>query len=279
MSGEPLLIAQISDLHIKRAGEKAYGVVDTATALEYCIAHLNALDPRPAMVICSGDLVDGGTPEEYDHLKRLLAPLTLPLLVIPGNHDDREALQRAFPHQPYATKTGAANLSARVDDVDLILLDSSIPGEPHGFLETRTLDWLASELSAQPARPALVFLHHPPFRTGIQHMDRQNLHNADELAAIIARHRRVQLVASGHVHRAVVTRFANVIATICPAPNHAVELAFGAEAPPTFKVEPPAFHLHAWFAGEEFGSLVTHHVPIGGFEGPHAFFAAGGELL
>jgi len=279
MSGEPLLIAQISDLHIKPRGELAYGLIDTAAALERCVTHLNKLDPPPAMVVCSGDLVDGGAPEEYEHLKHLLAPLKLPLLVIPGNHDDRAALRRAFPHQPYVTENGAANLSARVDDVDLILLDSSVPGEPHGFLEEPTLSWLASELDADPARPALVFLHHPPFRTGITHMDRQNLHNADALAAIIARHRRVQLVAAGHVHRAVVTSFAGVVATICPPPNHAVELAFGEEAPPAYKVEPPAFHLHAWFAGEEFGSLVTHHVPIGAFGDPHAFFATNGELL
>jgi 3',5'-cyclic-AMP phosphodiesterase len=105
------------------------------------------------------------------------------------------------------------------------------------------------------------------------------LHNADDLAEIITRHPRVQLVAAGHVHRAVVTRFANVVATICPAPNHAVELAFGDDAAPAFEVEPPAFHLHAWFAGQEFGSLVTHHVPIGVFEGPYAFFADTGEPL
>src|SRR5262249_6512091 len=182
MTGEPLLIAQISDLHIKPVGEKAYGVIDTAGALQRCVAQLNRLDPRPALVVCSGDLVDGGAAEEYEHLKRLLTPLTLPLLAIPGNHDDRTAFRHAFSNQAFAQKTGAANLLARLDDVDLVLLDSSVPGEPHGFLESATLEWLASELAAEPMRPAFVFLHHPPFRTGIAHMDRQNLHNADALA-------------------------------------------------------------------------------------------------
>jgi 3',5'-cyclic-AMP phosphodiesterase len=279
MSADPLLIAQISDLHIKRAGELAYGVVDTADALQRCIAHLNTLNPPPAVVVCSGDLVDGGTRQEYDHLKHLLSSLTLPLLVIPGNHDNREEFRRAFADQKYAANTGPANQLVRVEDVDLVLLDSSVPGKPHGFLDVSTLDWLASVLALSSARPAFVFLHHPPFRTGIAHMDRQNLHNADDLVAIIGRHPRVQLVACGHVHRAVVTRIANVPATICPAPNHAVDLAFGEHAPPAFKVEPPAFHVHTWFAGNEFGTLVTHQVPIGAFEGPHAFFGAEGELL
>jgi 3',5'-cyclic-AMP phosphodiesterase len=279
MSGEPLLIAQISDLHIKRPGELAYGVVDTAAALRNCVAHLNGLDPRPAIVVCSGDLVDGGAREEYDHLKQLLSPLMLPLVVIPGNHDDREEFRRAFPHQKYAAATGSANQLVSVADVDLVLLDSMVPGELYGRLDANTLDWLSSVLAATPQRPAFVFLHHPPFRTGVVHMDELNLHNADDFIAIIGRHRRVQRVACGHVHRAVVTRVADVPATICPAVNHAVELAFGHDAPPTFKLEPPAFHMHAWFAGGEFGSLVTHHVPIGAFAGPHAFFASDGKFL
>ena len=99
----------------------------------------------------------------------------------------------------------------------------------------------------------LIFLHHPPFETGITHMDRQNLRNAPQLAAIVERHARVRLIAAGHVHRAVTTVFAGVAASICPAPNHAVDLDLAAARPPSLRIEPPAFHLHAWFAGEGFG--------------------------
>jgi hypothetical protein len=49
--------------------------------------------------------------------------------------------------------------------------------------------------------------------------------------------------------------------------------------PPSFKVEPPAFHLHTWFSGERFGDLITHHVPIGDFPGPFPFFGRDGRLL
>ncbi|MDB5564922.1 MAG: metallophosphoesterase, partial [Tardiphaga sp.] len=90
MSSKPLLIAQISDLHIKAPGQLAYGKVDTAEALERCVAALNELLPRPDLVVISGDLADTPTPEEYDHLKRLLAPLQIPFIGIPGNHDSRE---------------------------------------------------------------------------------------------------------------------------------------------------------------------------------------------
>ena len=277
MTNKPVCIAQISDLHIKRPGALAYGRVDTAKALERCVATLNELTPAPDFVVISGDLADTPTAEEYEHLKRLLSPLRLPFASIPGNHDAREMMRAAFAGSNHAHRSGPLNQRVEVAGLDLLLLDSSVPGQPHGQLDTSTLEWLDAELASTAERPALLFLHHPPFRAGIWHMDRQNLLNAEALAAIVQRHPRIQLVATGHVHRAALTMFAGVPATICPAPNHAVDLDLAELRGPSFKVEPPAFHLHTWFPRE--GSLVTHQLPIGQFDGPHPFFGPDGKLL
>jgi Icc protein len=279
MPAKPVLIAQISDLHIKAPGRLAYGKVDTAKALERCVATLNAFEPRLDLVVISGDLADTPTPKEYEHLKQLLAPLKISFIGIPGNHDSRELMRAAFPYQAYAASSGPLNQLRSVGGLDVVLLDSSVAGKPHGTLELATLEWLDETLSATSQRPALVFLHHPPFRTGIQHMDVQNLSNANELAPIIRRNPRVQLIAAGHVHRATLTTFAGAAATICPAPNHAVDLDLGGLLEPSFKVEPPAFHLHVWFPGDGIGHVVTHQVPIGQFDGPHPFFGPDGKLL
>src|SRR5215475_10636497 len=201
MPSKQLRIAQISDLHIKPPGTLAYGRVDTAKALERCVAALNAFAPALDFVVISGDLADTPNAEEYDDLKRLLAPLKLPFAGIPGNHDGRELMRAAFPRGPYAFPSGALNQKIEVGALDLLLLDSSVPGKPHGELEAQTLRWLDETLSASSDRPALLFLHHPPFIAGIWHMDRQNLQNAGELAAIVRHHPRVQIVATGHVHR------------------------------------------------------------------------------
>jgi len=279
MSSKPVCIAQISDLHIKPLGRLAYGRVDTAKALECCIASLNAFKPAPDFVVISGDLADTPTVEEYDYLKHLLAPLKLPFAGIPGNHDSRDMMRAAFPQGAYVFLSGSLNQKVEIDALDLVLLDSSVSGKPDGELDAPTLQWLDATLASSTNRPALLFLHHPPFATGISHMDRQNLHNAGELADLVRRHPRVQLIAAGHVHRAVLTLFAGVPATICPAPNHAVDLDLAELREPSFKVEPPAFHLHTWFPGEGFGNLVTHQVPIGEFDGPHPFFGSDGKLL
>jgi len=278
MPPKPVHIAQISDLHIKPPGALAYGRVDTAGALERCVAALNEFRPKPDFVVISGDLADTPTAEEYEYLKRLLAPLALPFVAIPGNHDSRELMRAAFP-QGYAFRAGSLNQSVEVGDLDLVLLDSSVAGKPHGELDAPTLQWLDAILASAPDRPALLFLHHPPFHTGIWHMDRQHLLNADELEPILRRHPRVQRIAAGHVHRATLTMFGGVAATICPAPNHAVDLDLQELREPSFKVEPPAFHLHSWFPGPGFGRVVTHQVPVGEFDGPHPFFGPDGKLL
>src|SRR5258706_4766972 len=175
MSANPVLIAQISDLHIKPPGVLAYGRVDTARALERCVAGLNAFTPKPDLVVISGDLADTPTAEEYEHLKRLLAQLKLPFVGIPGNHDSRDLMRAAFASAPYAFSSGPLNQRVKVEGLDLVLLDSSGPGRPHGELDAPTLQWLEATLAASPERPALLFLHHPPFKTGITRMDRQFL--------------------------------------------------------------------------------------------------------
>jgi Icc protein len=266
-----VLIAQISDLHVKPVGMRAYRQVDTAAALTRCIKELNRFTPRPDLVVISGDLVDVPSKEAYDHVVQLLSHLEIPFAAIPGNHDDRDLMRAAFP-DGYAHASGPLHSLRAIHDIDIVLIDSVTPGSDCGTLDANSLAWLEGTLASSPARPAMLFLHHPPFVTGIGHMDALNLRNSSDLAEIVQRHRRARLVAAGHVHRAALTSFAGAAATICPAPNHAVALDLDARWPPSFMIEPPAFHLHVWFSGGEFGTVVTHWVPIGDFDGPHRFF-------
>jgi 3',5'-cyclic AMP phosphodiesterase CpdA len=99
----------------------------------------------------------------------------------------------------------ALNIVRRIDGLDILLIDSTVKGAAHGELDAPTLTWLDGALGASPTRPALLFLHHPPFDTGIAYTDAARLRNADALAAVLRRHPRVLLIAAGHVHRAAQT--------------------------------------------------------------------------
>jgi 3',5'-cyclic AMP phosphodiesterase CpdA len=272
-----MLIAQLTDLHIKPPGRKAYGVVDTAAMLRAAVASVLAQRPVPDIVLLTGDLTDAGRPEEYALLRELLAPLQRPVYAIPGNHDDRAAMRAGFADHAYLPQTGDF-LHYVVDDhpVRLIGLDTVIPGEAGGALCAERLAWLERALAAAPARPTVVFLHHPPFDTGIAHMDKIGLAGAPALAALVRRHPQVERVLAGHLHRAIQARWAGTIASTAPSPAHIVTLDLTPEGPASFALEPPGYQLHLVTPA---GGIVSHTVTIGSFPGPYPFRDHSGTLI
>ena len=90
-----MLIAQITDLHVTLRDKPLQGIVDTAAYLEQAVAKLRAINPNPDVVLITGDLVDNAAAAEYQLLRSIIAPLTMPVYVIPGNHDDRDELRGA----------------------------------------------------------------------------------------------------------------------------------------------------------------------------------------
>ena len=275
-SDKPMLIAQLTDPHIKAGRAIAYGRVDTAALFEQSVDHVNKLTPKVDAVIVTGDLTDRGTPAEYDAVRPILDGLDCPYFVIPGNHDQPGNMRAAFADHAYLPPSGPF-LHYSVDDLPLRLigLDTTVPGRPHGELCAARLDWLERQLSGAPERATLVFMHHPPFETGIGHMDVQNLANAEAFVALVARHRQVCHVACGHVHRAIDTAPGGTPMSIGPNAAHAVSLDLAPGAPSSFTVEPPSVRLFR-FAN---GNLVSHLSFIGSFDGPHPFFAEDGSLI
>jgi len=254
------LLAQISDLHVTAGQELVAGAIDTTPYLEAAVEHLNGLDPAPDLVLASGDLTDGGQAQQYTRLARLLAPLRAPIVLMPGNHDDRDALRRAFPDQSWMPATGP--LAGVVDDhpVRLVLLDSVIPGQPGGRVGADQLAWLDTALRSGRDRPTVIAVHHPPFRTGIAHMDDMGLDDGPALAGVVSAYAQVEAVLCGHLHRPITTRWAGTVALTVPSVAHQVALDLRRDAPISLTLEPPAVGLHFWHAAD---GLVSHLSPIG----------------
>ena len=267
----PKLLVQLSDTHIRLPGQLAYGRVDTAAFLARAVASVIALPQAPAAVVVTGDLTDYGRADEYAHLRTLLAPLPCPVYLLPGNHDDRDMLRRAFPEHAWLRQSGDAFLQYAVDlgGLRLVVLDTSVTKAPQGELEAAHLEWLAAALGEASATPTIVAMHHPPFATFVGHMDEIGLQRgARELAAVIARHPQVERIVCGHLHRSIQTRFAGTIAMTAPSTAHAVTLDFAADAPVEFAMEPPGYLVHAW---SETGQVVSHLVYSSRYDGPFSF--------
>ncbi len=72
-----MIITQISDTHIlARSSDRAVGCLRAET-LRPCIADINR--QRPDVVVHTGDIVQHGRPEEYAHVRAILAELEVPL--------------------------------------------------------------------------------------------------------------------------------------------------------------------------------------------------------
>ena len=264
-----MIVAQLSDPHIVAPGklfrcpvqgtapeaERLYREFDTAPYLASAVAALNALVPRPDIVVVTGDLVENGMPEEYEHLRALLAPLAMPVFVIAGNHDVRAPLRDAFRGDGYLPADGFLQYAVGDYPLRLVALDTVVPGKHHGALCAERLGWLERTLAAQPARPTLILMHHPPFATGITYMDKYGLDNNAGLAEIVARHPQVERILCGHLHRAIDRRFAGTVAGTAPSTAHQIRLNLVADAQISFIFEPPGYQLHLW---QEGSGLVTH---------------------
>ncbi|HEX5079910.1 MAG TPA: phosphodiesterase [Geminicoccaceae bacterium] len=260
-----MLIAQLSDPHFALPDMRLFGRLDTAACLQRAITHLNTLDPDAVLI--TGDLTHDGDEEVYAAFAEIVGRLRAPWFVLSGNHDDRELIRARWGYLP---QRGPLAYAIERFAVRLIALDTLVEGEPWGRLGPEQLAWLDARLAEMPDRPTVVALHHPPFRTGIGHLDGSMLRDADGLAAVIAKHGQVERVVCGHVHRAIQRRFAGTLAQAAPSCAHQTELVFG-DAPATWICEPPAVLLHRC----DPAGLVSHvsmigdYRPTGHFADPH----------
>ncbi len=255
-----MLIAQISDPHITRAGEAGFHGGDAVAAVDRVVDRLLSLSPVPDIVLGTGDLTADGAPDEYAALRARLDRLPMPVYLVPGNHDRREDLRRAFAEQDY-WPTGGEFLHYAVEDrpLRLVGLDTVVPDRAGGLMCPARLDWLDRTLAAAPHRPTLIFMHHPPAKLGLGIMDSMWCEGGDAMAEVVRRHRQVVRVVCGHMHRAVTLGWAGTVLCVAPSVTAQLELAWTEGSVSWSRTEPGAFLVHHW-APER--GMATHVVTV-----------------
>jgi 3',5'-cyclic AMP phosphodiesterase CpdA len=247
---KPVLLAQLSDLHL---GARWEGV-DPQPRLEAVIEAVRALPNPVDAVVVSGDLTADGGEEDSQLARRLLDRLEVPVHVLPGNHDLRASLRRAF--ELPGEGDAPIDYSVEVGELRLVVLDSIVPGEDRGALGAEQLRWLDEELGRESERPTLLAMHHPPLATGLPEWDEINLvaSEREALAAVVGRHPQLRGIVGGHLHRIAAGALAG-----CPvlsAPSTYLQMLPDFD-PPDFEdddavvwTDPPGFALHVLLDGE-----------------------------
>ncbi|MDO9525008.1 MAG: metallophosphoesterase [Gemmobacter sp.] len=211
----------LTDLHLSHPSRNDPQMkTDTSGALTRAVAAINAMDPLPDFVVCSGDLTNQGDPESYGLLDELLAPLRVPVLLALGNHDKREAFHVTRDRTgdaPYVHETVLAGLH-------VITLDTLVPGRVAGAIDEGQFDWLAGALDNHAGLPKLIVLHHPPCvdPDGLP-WAALDMASTDRLAGLV-QGRGVIGMLSGHIHMNRVSLWHGIPLVVSIGLNSTVDL-------------------------------------------------------
>lgn len=247
-----LTIAHLSDIHLGQVHGRDGGKRARRRA-EQVMAYLNALPGPLDAVLVTGDLADHGLPEEYEQVAKALTSRH-PVLTCPGNHDVRAPYRQVLlGEEPSAEPV---NRLHRLPGADVLMLDSSIPGQHDGLLDDPTLDWLDAQLaSGRQELPALVAFHHPPVELHIPYVDGIRQFGEARLAEVLRRHPRVAALLCGHSHTPAATTFAGLPLLVAPGVVSTITLPCEGGRGITFD-HPPMLAFHV-LDGD--GGLTTHY--------------------
>ena len=258
-----MIIAQISDFHVRCDGRLLKDLVDSEAALAAAVKHVNGLRPRPDVVLATGDLVNKARRRDYRVVRGILGVIKAQVFVIPGNNDDRERMRAVFGETGWLPGEGDF-LHYTVEDLPLRLigLDSVDAGRAEGIMCGERLRWLKARLGEQPERPTLLFMHHPPYRTGFACVDEPPFKGAEKLARVVAANPQVVHVMCGHVHRQTFARWAGTTASTAPSTAFQMALDLRPDVVPPNVLEPAGSLVFQWRLQ---GGLVAHPGYAGDF--------------
>jgi hypothetical protein len=152
-------------------------------------------------MVCGDCTLASGNTRDYATLLSALKPVReggVPIHLALGNHDHRGRFRQAL--RPLVEQAGPPTLPDRQVGIvpsafaNWFLLDSldqtnSVPG----CLGPRQIAWMTGALDANPDKPALVFVHHPPG-------GKEAMTDAKSLMRALLPRRQVKAVFFGHTH-------------------------------------------------------------------------------
>ena len=213
-------IVQLSDTHLLADADGTLWRVPTRETLRAVLDDVGRLEGGFDHLVLTGDLAQDEALETYQALGDLLGDWRSRCRLVPGNHDDREAIREAFADLVPAA--GPLTFSFRAGAWRIIGLDTLVAGESGGRLDPAQLEWLAGQLAADADAPTLLFLHHPPTAIGVAWLDKMALAAPEAFVALVRRSPQIKVVCCGHVHQEFEGRIGG--AALYATPSTALQL-------------------------------------------------------
>jgi len=208
-------ILQITDCHLFADRRELRGIPTWPRLIAVLDEIRNRFSEFDCLVV-TGDTAHDEIKETYTEFREALGELTDRVFLIPGNHDNRDAMVQVFPDR-CRLADGHLTFQNRLGDWQLIGLDSHLPGEVAGRLGQAQINCLEESLSGTENRPVVLFVHHPPVLIHSHWVDEIGLEDGAELIRRVSRFSNVKLICSGHVHQESVTATGGPTVLTAPA--------------------------------------------------------------
>ncbi len=240
-----MLIAQISDTHITSPDPAEPQFQMRIHALETFVAHINALEEKPDFIIHTGDVTQGGKPSDYEIIKSVMSPLSMPVFFALGNRDNGENLVAGLKDLGGAgLADGFVIYPVEGFPVRLIAMDTQNRDSNIGTTCSVRLAALDKILKQDTHTPTALFMHHPPFEitTSKYPFQFDDKVLADAFLELVAHHKHVVHMFCGHAHRDFSVDLKTCVATVTPSlpPDNRL----GSFEPGL--ADQPLYQLHRW---------------------------------
>ena len=254
MNYQKLLV--LTDIHLVEEGSEIIGLdpfVRFNEVLDHAVAHHGDAE----RLIITGDLAHHGRVAQYERLKASLEQVEIPVTLLLGNHDRRDAFRDVFG------VSGFVQARHEIGDVTCLCLDT-LAGPPYvdghhaGELCSDRMEWLKEQLETARDR-VLLFMHHPPFDSGFDGMDVIKLADPDAFYELIHQFPKVEHLICGHVHRTMSGHARGMPFTILKSPCHQMPMLLGATGSAHSVDEPGAYGIV--LLGPD--SIVVHTQDVG----------------
>ena len=208
-------IIQITDCHLFADRRELRGIA-TWPRLEAVLGEIRERFSDFDCLVVTGDTAHDEIEETYAAFREALGDLTERLFLIPGNHDNREAIVKVFPDRCELT-AGRLTFQHGLGDCQLIGLDSHISGEVAGRIGPAQFTWTAGPFCRTQDLHTVVFVHHPPVLMHSRWLDEIGLEDGEVLIELLEQFPNIKLVCSGHVHQESATATGGPLVLTTPA--------------------------------------------------------------
>ncbi len=182
-------IFHLSDVHIGESGvllEDFRNIIDSIEKKSR-----NSASP---IVLITGDLTSEGLRDEFENFYSVIEGLSLPLVIVPGNHDERN-----YGTSIFEELFGDRFSTYETEHISMYAADSSEPDNDAGHVGRSKYHEIADFFRTAKEKVKIFALHHhliPVPHTGREH---NVVEDAGDMLGVLTRSR-CSMVLNGHRH-------------------------------------------------------------------------------